>query len=182
MLNKEKRIVLTALSGLFLLLTSVCFYGFTVGGEPFSLKYILYCFVTSFIMTSLAFFFILKKDGFKKLFLKDGFVIAVIVVAAVQFFSYQPLNKFTSADAGVEYEVEIIRGFEYRDSIVRFADKEGIIRELYKNLDISYMFLLDGELSPETGGRMIVRETVGGFNHKYFEIVKVTYAPEDMIW
>ena len=40
------------------------------------------------------------------------------------------------------------------------------------------MIMDSGELYPQTGGRMIVKETNGGFNCKHFEIVKVTYEPE----
>ena len=59
-----------------------------------------------------------------------------------------------------------------------FIDKEGASRFVNTTFDISYIIMDDDELIPRTGGRMIVREIVGGFNRKYFEIEKVTYEPE----
>lgn len=177
MLNREKRIMISVYMGLFFVLISICLYGFTVGGEPFSFKYISYCTVSAFLMTSLAFFFIYGKEGLR-LFFKKIFSLIVLSVAVIQLIGYQPLNAFTSGDVGVEYEVKITEGLEYRQDNVYFVDKEGVTRCINTTFDISYIIIDENELIPRTGGRMIVREKIGGFNRKYFEIVKVTYEPE----
>lgn len=178
MLNKEQRIVLSVVFGVLAVLGSICIYGFTIGGEPFSVKYILYCLVTSLVMITLVFLFVFRKESFKRMITSEFFLITVLAVAFIQILGYQPLNAFTKNDMGVEYEVEITQGLEYRGYNVCFIDKEGISRCIDTTFDISYIFIGDDELMPRLGGRMIVREIVGGFNRKYFEIVKVTYEPE----
>ena len=178
MLTKEQRIVISVIFGCFAVLGSICLYGFTIGGEHLSFKYITYCLVTSFIIASLLFLFIFRKKGIKNIFANKFFILILLAVIGIQILGYQPLNAFTSADVGVEYEVEITEGLEYRQDNVYFIDKEGVSRFINTTFDISYIIMDDDELIPRTGGRMIVREIVGGFNRKYFEMVKVTYEPE----
>ena len=42
MLTKEQRIVISVILGISAVVVFVCLYGFTIGGEYFSIKYILY--------------------------------------------------------------------------------------------------------------------------------------------
>lgn len=166
MLTKEQKIVISIVLGALAVVIFVCLYGFTIGGEFFSFKYLIYCLVTSFIMTSLAFMFIFKRENFKKLFGKEMYIIVLLIIVALQMMIYQPLNLLSSSDAGQEYEVEVISRFR---NIVKFFDKDGIAREKY---------LISDRVWPQDGGRMIVKETIGGFGCKYFELVEVTYEPE----
>lgn len=177
MLTKEQKTVISIILGVFAVVAFVCLYGFTIGGDFFSVKYILYCLLTSFIMTNLAFVFIFKKEKFKQVFAKKYYVLVLIILVAVQLLIYQPLNLLSSNDKGKEYEVEITDYSSTRlSSTVYFTDKDGIKRS--KDISFKFIVLDDDELYPQTGGRMIVKETTGGFNCKHFEIVKVTYIPE----
>lgn len=177
MLTKEQRIIISVILGIFAVVIFVCLYGFTIGGEYFSVKYILYCLLTSLIMTSIAFLFIFKREKFKDLFGKMPFIILCFILIIVQLLMYQPLNLLSSSDNGKEYEVEITDYFSSRlSSTVYFTDKDGIERS--KDITFKYIVLDDDELYPQTDGEMIVKERTGGFNCKYFEIIKVTYMPE----
>lgn len=173
MFTKEQKTVISIVLGTLTVVAFVCLYGFTIGGEFLSVKYILYCLLTSFVVTSSAFWFIFKRENFKKLFAKKFYVIVLLIVAALQMLIYQPLNIFSASDNGEEYEVEIT---DYFRNTVYFTDKDGT--ERIKDVTFKYIVLDDDELYPQTGGRMIVKETTGGFNCKYFEIVKITYIPE----
>ncbi|MBQ3137785.1 MAG: hypothetical protein IJB74_09945 [Clostridia bacterium] len=177
MLTKEQKTVLSVIFGITGSVLSVCLYGFAVGGEYLCFKYLLYCVVTAFVMTSLAFLFIFGKKTPKKLFWKELYIVIILVVSALQLLMYQPLNLLTSEDKGKEYEVEITEFYSTRGSTaVYFTDENGIPRK--KDITLNFMIMDSGELYPQTGGRMIVKETNGGFNCKHFEIVKVTYEPE----
>ena len=171
MLTKEQKTVLSVIFGIIGSVLSVCLYGFTVGGEYLCFKYLLYCVVTAFVMTSLAFLFIFGKEQVKKLLFKELYVIIVLIVAALQLLIYQPLNLLTAVDEGMEYEVEITDTDRY--GATYFTDREKTPRIITYNRVI----LSDDELWPEAGGRMIVKETLGGFDCKHFEIVKITYEP-----
>lgn len=173
MLTKEQKIVLSVIAGIICTVLSVCLYGFAVGGEYLSFKYTLYCLVTAFLITVLAFLFVCGKEKVKKLLFKKLFIIVTVIVAVLQLLIYQPLNLLTAKDCVKEYEVEITYNMP-RSSDVYFFDQEGTERVAHFNRIISY----DDELWPEAGGRMIVRETAGGFDCKHFEIIKVTYEPD----
>ena len=176
MLTRENKIMISVVIGTFAVIVFVSLYGFTIGGEYLSVKYIAYCFLTSFFMTSLAFAFIFKKEHFKKFFAKKPYVILCLILVAVQLFLYQPLNLLSSSDSGEEYEVEITYCSNVKaSSTVYFIDKNGVERS--KDVSFKYIVGSDDELWPNEGGRMIVREITGGFNCKYFEIVKITYDP-----
>ena len=104
-------------------------------------------------------------------------MIIILVVTALQLLMYQPLNLLTAVDEGMEYEVEITDFSSMKGCTeVYFTDKNGTPRK--KDITLNFMIIDSGELYPQTGGRMIVKETLGGFNCKHFEIVKVTYEPE----
>lgn len=173
MLTKEQKTLISIIIGIICTVTSVCLYGFTVGGDFISFSYISYCLLTAFMMTSLAFLFIFGKEQVKKLLFKELYVIIVLIVAALQLIIYQPLNLLTAEDKGTEYEVEITDTF-HKTNEVFFTDREGIPRETIFHRFFTY----EDEFWPEAGGRMIVKETLGGFDCKHFEIVKVTYEPE----
>ena len=177
MLTKEQRIVISVILGIFAVVVFVCLYGFTIGGEYFSIKYILYCLLTSLTMASIAFLFVFKREKFKALFGKEPFIIVCLILIVVQLLMYQPLNLLSSNDDGKEYEVEITDYFSSKlSSEVYFIDKDGIERS--KDITFKYIVLDDGELYPQTRGKMIVKERTGGFNCKHFEIIEVTYMPE----
>lgn len=178
MLSKEQRIILSIVLGALSIVGFVCLYGFTIGGEYISVKYVLYCLFISFVMTNLAFMFIYKKKVIKSFYKEELFLIVIAVVVVLQMLLYQPLNLLTTNDKGEEYEVVITDCDRYYQ--VYFTDKDEITRE--KNASLKYMLSFnDNELSPEKGGRMIVKETTGGFNCKHFTIIKVTYVPEEHI-
>ncbi len=177
MLTQKQKTVLSIIIGIISTVLSVCLYGFTVGGEYLSFKYLLYCLLTAFVMTSLAFLFIFGKKIPKELFWKELYVVIILVVSALQLLMYQPLNLLTSEDKGREYEVEITEFYSTGGSTaVYFTDENGIPRK--KDITFDFMIMDEHELTPATGGRMIVRETLGGFNCKHFKIVRVTYEPE----
>lgn len=177
MLTKEQKTVISIIIGIICTLISVCLYGFTVGGEYLSFKYISYCLLTSFVMVSLAFLFIFRKKISKKLIIKELYVVFIFIIAALQILMYQPLNLLTAKDKGKEYEVEITDFSSIRGSTsVYFTDENGIPRE--KDITFDFIIMDGNDLFPQAGGRMIVKETLGGFNCKHFEIVKVTYEPE----
>lgn len=177
MFTKEQKTVISIVLGALAIVTFVCLYGFTIGGEFFSFKYLIYCLFTSFIMTSSAFLFIFKKEEMKGWFAKEPYVIVLLIVAALQLLIYQPLNLLSASDNGEEYEVEITDCSNVRlSSTVCFIDKDGVERS--KDISFKYIITDDDELYPQIGGRMMVKETTGGFNCKYFEIIKVTYMPE----
>lgn len=71
MLTKEQRIVISVILGIFAVVVFVCLYGFTIGGEYFSIKHILYCLLTSIIMASIAFLFVLREKNLKLYFGKS---------------------------------------------------------------------------------------------------------------
>ena len=100
-------------------------------------------------------------------------MIALLAVFAVGLLLYQPLNILSATGESLEYETDII--WSHRANTVYFYDSEGI--ERHKDVSLRYMVTDDDVLWPETGGSMIVRETMGGFHLKFFEIVEVTYEP-----
>ena len=173
MLDKKPRAVIVIITGLLAVPFCVCLYGFIIGGEWLSFKYIAYCLVTSFALTSFAFLFIFGKENFRKMLTAKPFVIALLVVFAVGLLLYQPLNILSATGESLEYETDII--WSHRANTVYFYDSEGI--ERHKDVSLRYMVTDDDVLWPETGGSMIVRETMGGFHLKFFEIVEVTYEP-----
>ena len=101
------------------------------------------------------------------------FVIVLLAVFAVGLLLYQPLNILSATGESLEYETDII--WSHRANTVYFYDSEGI--ERHKDVSLRYIVTDDDVLWPETGGSMIVRETMGGFHLKFFEIVEVTYEP-----
>ncbi|MGN1444359.1 MAG: hypothetical protein ACI4XE_10985 [Acutalibacteraceae bacterium] len=100
-------------------------------------------------------------------------MIVLLAVFAVGLLLYQPLNVLSANGESVEYETDII--WSYKTATVYFYDSEGIERS--KNVVAQFTITDDDVLWPKTGGSMIVRETMGGFHLKFFEIVEVTYEP-----
>ena len=173
MLDKKQRAVIVIITGLLAVPICVCLYGFTIGGEWLSFKYIADCLVTSFALTSFTFLFIFGKENFRKMLTAKSFAIALLAVFAVGLLLYQPLNILSATGESLEYETDII--WSHRANTVYFYDSEGI--ERHKDVSLRYIVTDDDVLWPETGGSMIVRETMGGFHLKFFEIVEVTYEP-----
>ncbi len=173
MLTKEQKALLSVITVIMCTVASVCLYGFTIGGAYLCFKYLLYCVITSFVMTGLAFLFIFGKKVPRKLIWKEIYTVLVLSVAALQILLYQPLNLLTAEDKVTEYEVEITDSY-HRSYDVFFTDKDGVAQKA----KFYSIFSTDDELWPEAGGKMIIRETLGGFNCKHFEIIKVTYEPE----
>ena len=66
MLDKTQKTVIAIIIGLLAVPICVCLYGFTIGGEWLSFKYIACCLVTSFTLTSFAFLFIFGKETSEK--------------------------------------------------------------------------------------------------------------------
>lgn len=170
MLNKEQKTVISLILGMLTVILFVCLYGFTIGGEFLSFKYILYCLITSFTITIPAFLFIFKRENFKIVLKKEIHFIFLIITFFLQILLYQPLNLLSSSAQAEEYEVNIT---DLSRGTVYFVDKDGKERKKY----VEFRFVFDEQLTPQPGGRMIVKETTGGFNCKHFEIVSVTYVP-----
>lgn len=179
MLSREQKIVMSIVLGLFAAVACVCLYGFTVGGEYFCVKYLLYCALTAFILTASAFVFIFKKENIKSIFKKEAFYLTFAAVIVIQFLLYQPLNLLSAPQESREYEVEITQYFDGRGCFdINFIDSDGAERTLY----YSYRWISfesdDNNLLINEGGRMIIKDTLGGFNLKHAKLIRVTYDPE----
>lgn len=179
MLSREQKIVMSIVLGTFSAVGCVCLYGFTIGGEFACVKYLIYSAFTSFILTTLAFVFIYKKENFKSIFKKEAFYIALVAVFAVQTLLYQPLNLLSAPEDGREYEVEITQWDFYGrgELLVYFIDDDGEEREVIVEGKIVIADEDEVVLWISDGGRMIIRDTLGGFGLKHAKFIRVTYDP-----
>lgn len=166
-------IILGGLSSIIL----VCIYGILIGGEYLSFNYLLYVLVISFFSSASISIIFFGKDFFVNVIGKRVFLCVLIAFAALNFILYPSLNKLTASKEFLEYETEITECFTYPKSDkceLFFMDSEN------NKAKINYYeppVYLDDELIPKTNGRMVVRERMGGFNLKIYELIEITYEP-----
>lgn len=178
MLSREQKIVMSIVLGTFAAVACVCLYGFTVGGEYFCVKYLLYCALTAFILTASAFVFIFKKEKFKSILKKEAFYLTFAAVIVIQFLLYQPLNLLSAPQDSREYEVEITQYIDGKGCFyINFIDSDGAERTLYYFSPWISFDSDDSDLQISEGGRMIIIDTLGGFGLKHAKFIRVSYDP-----
>ena len=179
MLSREQKIVMSIVLGLFAAVACVCLYGFTIGGEYICEKYLLYCAFTSLVLTTSAFVFIFKKENFKSFFKKEAFYLTFAAVIVIQFLLYQPLNLLSAPQESREYEVEITQYFDGKGYFdINFIDSDGAERVLCYYYEWFSIKPDDNILHISEGGRMIIKDTLGGFGLKHAKFIRITYDPE----
>ena len=100
-------------------------------------------------------------------------------VIVIQFLLYQPLNLLSAPEEGCEHEVEITQYYwGGSDTIINYIDSDGLERELIIYVDWVSINSDDNSLHISEGGRMIIKDTLGGFNLKHTKFIRVTYDPE----
>lgn len=175
--NTLFKVLLSVIWGLLSSVTIVFLYGIFVGGDYLTYSYLMYIVVFSLFSSCLISVFLFGKDFWNKKYGKEIFLGILVAYVALNFLLYPSLNKLTASKEFSEYETEITECRFYPKSIIRevfFINSEN---KTVKTKYYDKMIYLDDELMPETNGRMIVRESMGGFNLKIYEIREITYEP-----
>lgn len=180
--SSEAKIFLSVMAIVLYSVFSACFYGFLIGGSQFKVSYITYVIFSSFIVSVLLCFFMFGKTFFQRVFGKayrDGQVCIFIAFLLIicNCFLYSPFNKLSASDSTViEYETEII----WVESKNRFITEKIYFKDINDKevFMICYAPPIQEEPFAQDGGRMIVRENIGGFGVKYYELKVITYQPE----
>ena len=170
--NTLFKVLLSVILGLLSSVTIVFLYGIFVGGDYLTYSYLMYIVVFSLFSSCLISVFLFGKDFWNKKYGKEIFLVILVAYVALNFLLYPSLNKLTASKEFSEYETEITECRFYQKSIIRevfFINSEN---KTVKTKYYDKMIYLDDELMPETNGRMIVRESMGGFNLKIYDNIR----------
>ena len=87
--TSKHRIALSVILDLIFAAVCIWFHNYIIGTGIFSLFSVLYSFACSFVITYST-FLIIKKDGFKKYFLKKDFFLVFSIITIALFALYKP--------------------------------------------------------------------------------------------
>lgn len=170
-MKSSVKIILSVLILLFGTVFADCLYGFLFGGEFGLYAFLVVLFVGALLsLASVMMIFSKEERQMKKA--RTIFAIMLLCFVIVCLYGYRPLNYISGSDDYTEQSVTVVDQYVYGrnfhfiqpQSVVTVEDEDGNVFDID-----DYAILADyGE-----GEKVFVREYTGGFNLKYYVIVKM---------
>lgn len=167
-MKKSTKILISVIILIFGIIACDCTYGLIFGGEYRLLACIISA-VFGLILSAFSVLIIFGKKNIKTRTAIDAFISIILVFFILCMLVYKPLNKISGTNEYVEKQVEIVevygggRRFLFIEPafFVTVKDKTGrefVIEEYSPIIDY------------DDGDTVIIKEYVGGFELKYYEI------------